>query len=379
MSLLTREQLELLAGSRNGPCVSIYLPTHKTGRDVRQDPIRFKNLLSEVQARLRERGMRDLAVNDFLAPVRGLLDDDEFWQHQSDGLAVFRSPDEWREYRLPLRFSELAQVDDRFYLKPLLPLISQDGRFYLIAISQKRVRLFQCTRFTDREIDLRDVPQSLRDAVGYDWEERSLQFHTAMGGRRALFHGQGAPDEDEKEEIAQFFRRVDEGVRSLLEDQTPPLVVAAADYEIPIYRDVSKYPRVVEEGVKGNPDSLKPDELREQAWRRVEPLYRAAREEAAARFHDLLGTGRASADLTEIVLAAHDGRVDTLFVACDAHRWGRFDSEARTVVEHAQRENGDADLLDLVAVEGLTRGGTVYALNEDDVPGEGVAAAIFRY
>lgn len=379
MTLLTREQLEHLAAQRNGPCVSIYMPTHKTGRDVRQGPIRFKNLLSEAQAALKERGMRDLDIEDYLAPVRGLLDDNDFWQHQSDGLAVFRSPEGWREYRLPLRFSELAHVEDRFYLKPLLPLLSGDGRFYLIAISQKRVRLFECTRFTVREIDLTDVPQSLRDAVGYDWEERSLQFHTAMGGRPALFHGQGAPDEDEKEEIAQFFRRVDEGVRSLLEDQDPPLVVAAADYEITIYRDVSKYPNVVGEGVKGNPDSVKPDELREQAWERVEPLYRAAREGAAARFHDLLGTGRASADLTEVVLAAHDGRVDTLFVACDAHRWGRFDSGARTVIEHAQRENGDEDLLDLVAVEGLTSGSTVYALAADEVPGKGVAAAIFRY
>lgn len=385
MTLLTREQLEHLAERRDGPCVSIYLPTHKTGRDVRQDPIRFKNLLSEAEAALKDRGMRDLEVQEYLAPVRALLDDDDFWQHQSDGLAVFRSPEEWREYRLPLRFGELAQVEDRFYLKPLLPLLSEDGRFYLIAISQKRVRLFECTRFTVRELDLRDVPQSLRDAVGYDWEERSLQFHTktsggpSMGGRPAVFHGQGAPDEDEKEEIARFFRRVDDGVRSLLEDQTPPLVVAAADYEIPIYRDVSKYPRVVEEGIKGNPDSLKPDDLREQAWERVEPLYRAAREQAASRFHDLVGTGRASAELNEVVLAAHDGRVDTLFVACDTHRWGRFDSEERTVLEHSERENGDEDLLDLVAVEALTSGSTVYAVAADDVPGEGGTAAIFRY
>lgn len=385
MTLLSREQLEQLARPRGGPCVSIYLPTHKTGAEVRQNSIRFKNMVAEAEKGLKARGMRDPDMQEFIAPLRRLLDDDEFWQHQGDGLAVFRSEEEWSEYRLPLSFSELSLVEDRFHLKPLLPLLSDDGRFYLLAISQKRVRLFESTRFTIREVDLRDVPQSVQDVVGYDWEERSLQFHTgtgggsAPGGRPAVFHGQGAPDEDEKEEIARFFRRVDEGVRSLLEDRESPLVVAAADYEIPIYRDVTKHPLLMDGGVKGNPDAASPDELREQAWELVQPYYRKSREQAASRFHDLLGTGQASADLSAVVLAAHDGRIDTLFVAHGVHRWGRFDAEERHVEEHGERQEGDEDLLDLAAVQSLIKGSTVYAVDAGDVPGEGQIAAIYRY
>lgn len=365
--------------------MSIYLPTHKTGVDIRQDPIRFKNLVAAAEKGLKGRGVRGPEVQELIAPLRRLLDDDEFWQHQGDGLAVFRSREEWREYRLPLKFEELSLVEDRFHLKPLLPVLSDDGRFYLLAISQKRVRLFESTRFTIREIDIRDVPQSLQDAVGYDWEERSLQFHSgtgggsAPGGRTAVFHGQGAPDEDQKQEIAQFFRRVDDGLRSLLEDQESPLVIAAADYEIPIYRDISKYPTLIEDGIKGNPDDADPDALRERAWEQVQPYFMKSRERAAARFHDLLGTGQASADVSDVLLAAHDGRVDTLFVADGAHRWGRFDPERRTVEEHEERQDGDEDLLDLAAVHGLIKGSTVYAVEAADVPNGGQVAAVFRY
>lgn len=385
MTLLSREQLERLAEPKDGPCASLYLPTHKTGKEVRQGPIRLKNLLAKTEAELKERGMRDSEVDDFLAPARELLDDDEFWQHQSDGLAVFRSTDDWRQYRLPRHFDELAVVEDRFYLKPLLPLLSDDGRFYLLAISQKRVQLFEATHFTIREIDLSDVPQSLQDALGYDWEERSLHFHTKTGGqgpgggRPAVFHGQGAPDEDEKAEIAKYFRQVDEGIRSLLEDHEAPLIVAAADYEIPIYREVSKYPNVLANGIKGNPDAASPDELREQAWQHVQPRFRQDREESASRFHDLQGTGRASGDVVEVVLAAHDGRVDTLFVADGRQRWGRFDPDERKVELHEERQSGDQDLLDIAAVQGLVKGSRVYAVAEDEVPGGAELAAIFRY
>jgi hypothetical protein len=60
-------------------------------------------------------------------------------------------------------------------------------------------------------------------------------------------------------------------------------------------------------------------------------------------------------------------------------RWGTFDPASATVVVRDAREAGDADLLDLAAVETLTKDGTVYVVAPADVPGGGDAAAILRY
>jgi hypothetical protein len=45
--LFTKTDLQRLALRRHGPCVSVFLPTHRAGREVEQAPMRLKNLLRQ--------------------------------------------------------------------------------------------------------------------------------------------------------------------------------------------------------------------------------------------------------------------------------------------------------------------------------------------
>jgi hypothetical protein len=87
-------------------CVSIYMPTHRTGTETQQDPLRLRNLLGEAEKRLSARGVSTRAVQEMLELANKLLQDSYFWQHQSDGLAIFLSSHRVRSYRLPLNFEE---------------------------------------------------------------------------------------------------------------------------------------------------------------------------------------------------------------------------------------------------------------------------------
>lgn len=385
MALLNRDDLRELAQG-DPPCVSLYLPTHRAGAETQQDPIRFKNLLRAAAEQLSAAApSTDGADSDaILAPARDLLDDHPFWQHQSDGLAVFLSPAGRRLYRLPLAFEELAVVGDRFHLAPLLPLLGGDGLFYILALSQNRVRLFAATRHRVREVDLRDIPESLVDALGYDFEQRTLQFHSgtpraAGGGRAPIYHGHGPSADETKEEVARFLQLVDHGVRRLLREPTAPVVVAAVDWEASLYRDLSKLPNLVPEAIEGNPDAASAEELHRRALEKVTPLFAADRDKAAERWAAAAGTGRTGERVEEVVVAAADGRVDTLFVDPAAHRWGRFDAAARAVEIRRERHNGDEDLIDRAALETLLHGGTVYASAAGAVPGGGELAALYRF
>ena len=51
--MFSRTDLEELVMMEVQPAISIYLPTHVAGREVRQDPIRLKNLLSAAAERLK--------------------------------------------------------------------------------------------------------------------------------------------------------------------------------------------------------------------------------------------------------------------------------------------------------------------------------------
>lgn len=388
MPKLTQEELENLRNACEQDCISIYMPTHRVGAETEQDPIRLENLLTQAEEKLLAKDYTPVDVEERLSPGYELVADRDFWHHQSDGLAVFISPGTARAYRLPLDFEELVMVEDRFYLKPLLRLFSSEGRFYILTLSQDGIRLLDATHYTVDEIDLEDVPPSLAEALRYDDPERQLQFHTASrtpggrGERPAVFHGQGVGKElDEKENIQRYFQQLDRALQEWLAGEEVPLVLAGVDYLLPIYREVSDYPHLVEEGVEGSPEPLNVREIHARAWPIVEPLFRAEREEAAALYRQLEGQGKplVSDEIERILPAAHYGRVDTLFVAQGEQHWGTFDRETGEVRSFPKGRPESKDLLDDAAMQTLLNDGKVYVVGVEDMPTDPPVAAIFRY
>jgi hypothetical protein len=276
----------------------------------------------------------------------------------------------------------MAVVGYRYHLGPLLSLLTGDGRFWILALSQNRVRLFEATRDTVRAIDAEDIPSGLTDVVGYDWEQRSLQFHGGAsrggGGRKpVIFHGHGGGNEDV--EVERFVRQVATAVDRLVPDRRAPLVVAAVDELAAAFRKVSRYPTLIEEHLSGNPDAENGSDLHARAWPVVEPHFNNARSKAIARCDEQLGVGNAPCELEPLVVAATEGRVDTLFIADGTQRWGRFDVRARTVTEHSDPRPGDEDLVDRAAIDTIRHSGTVYVLPPEQVPGGLELTGLLRY
>jgi hypothetical protein len=383
MDVLSRIELKTLVEKRGEWCVSLYLPTHRAGRDIQQDPIRLKNLLRNAEERLLAGGLRTAEARSLLAPAQALLQDEMFWRHQSDGLAIFLSPTEFHSYRLPLKFPEIRVVTDRFHIKPLLPLVQSGQRFFVLALSQNQVRLLDCTQHHVDEVDLENVPTSLAEALKYDDPEKQLQFHTGtpsgQGQRAAIFHGHGVGVDDAKDRILRYFQQVNKGLQTVFQDERAPLVLAAVEYLLPIYRGANTYAHLVSEGITGNPDTLPAQDLHQQAWTIVQPLFQKARADAVAQYRQLTGTKRASNTLEEIVPAAYHGRVECVFVAVGVQEWGTFDTADNTVHVHRAAEPGDEDLLDFAAVQTFLNGGTVYAVPPPEVPDNARLVAVFRY
>ncbi len=398
MDILPRNELQLLLEKPDGPCVSIYLPMYRAFPDTQQNPVRLKNLLREAEERLVEYGVRGAEAREILKPAHLLLDDTIFWQHPSDGLAVFCARDVFRVYRMPLRFEELVVVAERFHLKPLLTLFTNNGQFFVLALSQNEIRLLQGTRHSITQVELEDVPLSLAEALKYDDPEQQLQLHTgtqgasfprgggvhgAYGpgprGEAAIFHGTGAGDPDKKNDILRYFQQIDRGLQDLFRNRRAPLVLAGVEYLFPIYREASSYPHLLNEGVTGNPEILRAEELHERAWSVVEPHLLQDQEAAITQYMQLIGTGRTSNNVAEILPAAYYGRVDTLLVAVGIQQWGDFNPETGEVHRHEQAEPGDQDLLDLAAFYTVLNSGTVYAVEPEQVPDNAPLAAVFRY
>ena len=380
-------ELRALSEQHNGPCISMFLPTHRSGMETHQDPLRLRNHIRAAENRLLLDHLRTTQVEHVLQPIQALLEDESFWLHPGDGLALFRSPDTFRTYWLPSSFKEQVVVTDHFYLKPLLPFLSKDERFSILALSQNEVRLLQATHYSVRKVDLPAVvPRGLAEALTYDEPENELQYHSSSsgvrgkGGRRAtIFHGQGVGIDDSRADLLRYFQRVDRGLHELLRDEQAPLVLACVESLFPLYREVNTYPHLLDQGVPGNPDKLSAETLLRQAWAIMEPYLLLAREQAAARYREYTETGRASHNVREIIAAAFHGQVESLFIAIDQEQWGTFHPATNTLHVHRVARYHDDDLLDIAATQTLLHSGSVYAVGQAQVPGGELVAAVFRY
>ncbi|HYW21324.1 MAG TPA: hypothetical protein VE956_18890 [Nodularia sp. (in: cyanobacteria)] len=394
MMLLSHDELKILVNSFQSPCVSLYMPMQKAGPEIRQNPIRLKNLVREAEERLDAMGMRHTEAVDFLQPAKE-LDTTDFWQNQDSGLAIFISPQMFRYYRLPMEFQELVVVSvseayrrSRFHLKPLLHLINSDGKFYLLALSQNEIKFFEGTGYSLNEVEVANMPQNMDASLLEDDFQKGVQHRigTPRGGTTNSFqqpgdvHGQGSPDRDKRQaDILQFCHIVDRAVHEKIRGQNAPLLLMGVEYLFPIYQEANTYPYFLESGITGNAEVMKPEELHKQAWPIVEPLFHQNQQSAMALYQQLAGTGTTSSDIKEIVSATYCHRVDSMFVPIDMQIWGKFDPDTMTVDLHSEPEPDDEDMLDFAAIQTFINGGKVYTVESEKMPNGTPVAAIFRY
>ena len=382
MNELSQDELKTLMGKQQGLCVSIFMPTFRTGAEGQQNQIRFRNLLRKAEEKLLAGGLRSQEVKKFLEPAQALPGNVLFWRRQSDGLALFLAADLFRCFCLPEAFDELIMVTDRFHIKPLLPLLSGDKRFYILALSQKENRILEGTAHHVQEIELESVPNSLAEALQYDELEKQIRFRAGSAGggdRTSMVSGHGADIDDTKDNLLKYFRLIDRGLRDLLRDERAPLVLAGVEYLFPIYREANTYPHLIEEGIGGNPKSISAEALHRTALEIVRPFFQKAEREALAQYRQSSGTGLTSADIGEIIPAAFHGRVGQLFVASGRQQWGSYHGESGAVELHQKMEPTSEDLLEIAAIQTFLNGGLIFTLPIEGMPDEHDLVAVFRY
>lgn len=382
MTTLDRATVMTLARYRSWPAVSMYLTTRAPGMDAQKDRIAFKNMLRNAELDMMAAGARSSDAIESLSQARALLDDGMFWRQLSRGLAVFVAPGVFEAMRLDIEFPESVHVGDRFWIRPLLPALTIDDRFYLLTFSRGQARLYAGTQKGFEEVEIPGAPSSLADITKYDDYQRDLQFNSRTastgadhGRRSAMFHGHGGLSDSEQGELRQYARKVSRGVEDVLNNQNAPLLVAGVEYMVALYREVDGYAHTVPQAVMGSPDELSIAEMHAEALRALKPYMDRTYASDLARYEELMGTDQASSDLRTIVAAAHEGRVGVLFVPDGETEWGSYDPGSGQVQTRDDPQPGDWDLAEVAAAETLLHGGQVYAIPAADAQ----PSAIFRY
>lgn len=384
--MITKEQLTTLASMESAPVVSIYLPTHEKGREIRQDPIRLKNALAAVTQQLVDAGHRRPEVDELLKDAHALVQDENFWRHQSRGLAVFIAPGLFQHHKLPIEVAEAQVVGPRPHVRPLLPLLADDGRYYCLTASADDTRLYAGSRFGLSEVDA-DLPGGVEEVSAETDYENTRHASPPARPRQGAQVGMpsqnfgDAPEEQRKAQLLEHLRRVHRALESHLGGTRAPIVLVAAPEVEGHLKALATDIRFLDETVQTDPGSLDEEELHQRTYALVQPRFAQTRADALDRFRALAGDdeARGATDLKAIVSAARFGRVDTLFVAEDAHAWGRHDAGDDQVRLDRESTPDNEDLLDYAAVQTLLQGGQVHVLPPGEMPRQQPMTAIFRF
>lgn len=351
--------------SVEGPCLTMTVPIRPAENTSRQDYLRLKSGAQTAETALAEHGLTPKQIREFLDPVSQI--DGDSWSIDFGSLVVFRAPEVFRCFRVREQLKDSSVVADRFQVLPLLHALQNDEkRFYVLALSQKHVRLLRCTNHSSDEVTLgpnvpTSVEQWLNTRSPTTSPDRTAARQSETGSTAGAFNS--THDRDNLDpHIGNFFHRINEAVGEVLRAETAPLVLAGVEYETSMYRDINSYPHLAEGHVHGSPESLKGGELHKRALEVAHRAFAEPMNKALQQYEKLGGTERVASIPLAIVKAAREGRVASLFVADGAR-------------DAAQ----DDDLLNTAALQTIAHGGDVWVTEPQKVPGRGPIAALLRF
>ncbi|WP_080792869.1 hypothetical protein [Corynebacterium pacaense] len=358
----TRTDIEELAATRESFCVSIYLPTslRHTGAEKTQLTARklFDAAMEEVEKRTDRRSA--LPVREAL---NELLDDRDFWSRPGRSLAVFLTPTGITEYRLPNELGEHVAVSDRFSITPLLRAVTFPHSALVLALSQNGARLVEVTADEPAtEVSVPDLPGSAEEAVGLP----------SISGRAPYGRLQGG--EGRKVRLTQYARAVDHALRPILNGTSLPLIVAATEPILSIYRNLAGYRGLTEESIRGNSDEISDAELADSARGILDRIYDRELAELKELFSQRRNSGRAVTDLSDLARSTASGAIATLVVNFEAEVAGSVDDAG-----NLDLGDTDFDALEEIARRALATGARVLAVRSADLPEGVVAAGILRF
>ncbi len=375
--MVSEKEINKLVNRNGSNLVTITLPTHKTGEESKQDPIRLKNLLTEAISILKENGKKESEAESYLKPAFDLLEKPLFWSHADKGLALYFSEDGMEMYKLPYEVESEVYINDHHLITPLLPMLSMDGTFCVLAISRQKARLLRCTRNDVQEITPEDISVSVEDYLEID-PEKQLQFHSGSKAQKAMYFGHGANEEDRMVIVEQFFRELEKEITKVMRERNDPLIVMGLQDNLSLYKKINNYSRVVDETIDHNPDELTDQVIRDKGWNVIQKHFLKEMYNSLEKFSEQTD-GKVSNNLGDIVEATIQGRSHSIFISKDEKKWGVFDEAEQTVHYSSKPKNGDIELLNWLSITGRKTGSNVYILPKEEMPMRSTVAAEFRF
>jgi len=291
---LSNQNISKLMNDHGGVLkASIYIPTDP--KKSTQDSTRLKNAL---QALVNMDSFNERELGDSVEKIRtDLVDNNEFWNYQDLGLAVFFDHEGYEYFHIPFEISEAQYLTDHFFISPLLVAASDDTGFYLLDLNFTHPRLFNGARGVLEEIKVDEMPENF----------------TAEVGTEITKNNKGFEDNTESEDEKRYLKLVAEAVDKAMAYDNRALLLAGTTNRTGNIRSFLEHGHVLNETLEGSFEKSNTKELYNASADIIRGSLRKGRddtvEELASKPPELVVMGT-----KEIKEAAASGRVERLLL-----------------------------------------------------------------
>ena len=190
---------------------------------------------------------------------------------------------------------------------------------------------------------------------------------------RSVRFGTGSEPEKAHAHLSDFYKIVDRGIQELLREPETPLILAGVEEDTVLYRSVSGYEYLLEDGIPGSIDlSREHSALLRRAYAILRTDGLRLQRNALLEARERTAPSHFSTNPDILLHAAFEGRLDQLYVNAGVERMDVFERDG-------YRSWGSEDVLNLAMVQTIVHHGRAWTLPGDMMPDGLAAAGLLRF
>lgn len=362
LQLINERSLAELANSESECVLTLTMETHERGHRTQQDPIRYKNLLAQAAEKAAEQIGTGRLPDDLIENLSAKQSDEDFWQHQRSGLAIFCDQQSIRFFSTRHRLPEIVRIDPYPQLTHLVPDLKHVPAAFVLTLGWELADLKIFEREELPATSEADFPLAIEDLVWPRDPETQLQYASHQsrgiqdGSRTAMYHGHGKGEGKIEADRRNFLSRVGDLVAATVYHDSLPLVVVGTSEVIGHFESATDVKINVR--IAANPAALEPKELHQRIRDGLDNYGVESVRDVKQAISAAISADRVARDVEQIATAAIRGRVDRLLFRQAGSIHGTVDQDAQRVSRSPKQ--GTHDLVNAAVVHTLRRGGQAH-------------------
>ncbi len=293
--------LDKIKNVNQDPCITIKLNTSRTKPDYLADPLALKNLVKEVDSRLKEMYDKRLVwkLMENIESVQKKID----FSHNLNSLLIFVNENFAEFVTLPVQVKQEVIIGNNFHTREVIKARSQSKEYYVLVLSHFQARLLHA-----REDNL---VKEFSDEAGFTvnnlGQVNDYQVRVNIENESSGF-------------IAELFNNTDKLFKEVYFKQPLPVVIASEESNYHKFKNVADMPENIIGHINKNRDDHKAPAVVKEAWKVVQEYVKKQQESYKVELEDAQNNNLLVSEISEIWRAINEGRGDLLMVEETLHQ-----------------------------------------------------------